>query len=133
MDTIGKISEQTGVNVETIRYYEKCGLLAKPSRTAGKHRIYDAVQKSRLVFIRRSRELGFSLQDIRNLLKAADGKLTCRTVYDLTRRHLHDVKAKIHDLRRLERVLAETSKKCSKGDIPECPIIEAIANSQLLR
>lgn len=132
MATIGQVSVQTGINIETIRYYEKCGLLPKPARTEGGHRVYDDRQKDRLAFIRRGRELGFSLEDIRDLLKAADGKMTCHQVSDITSRHLNNVRAKIRDLKRLERVLAQTVLKCGKGNAPKCPVIDAITQSALI-
>jgi len=102
MDTNGALSRKTGCHIETIRYYERIGLLRKPLRSEGGHRLYDNEQVKRLVFIRRSRELGFSLEEIRTLLKFVDGKrYTCEEVKIVTDRHLEDVKKKISYLRRL--------------------------------
>ena len=99
---IGTFSERTGCHIETIRYYERIKLLPKPPRTEGGHRLYDREQVKRLVFIRRSRELGFSLDEIRTLLRLVDGKrYTCQEVKTITETHLEDVKRKIADLRRL--------------------------------
>ena len=127
MVTIGGLSKQTGCNIETIRYYERIGLLPKPPRTEGGHRLYEREQIKRLVFIRRSRELGFSLDEIRTLLRLVDGKrYTCQEVKTLTEEHLGDIKKKITDLKRLQKTLGEISAQCQGGQIPECPIIDAL-------
>jgi MerR family transcriptional regulator, mercuric resistance operon regulatory protein len=104
MLSIGQLAAETGVNIETIRYYERVGLLAIPSRTTGRHRAYDKQYVQRLTFVRRSRELGFSLGDIRALLDLSDGKQD-RVARELTLRHLADVRGKIASLRKLERAL----------------------------
>jgi len=127
MVTIGGLSKQTGCNIETIRYYERIGLLPKPPRTEGGHRLYEREQIKRLVFIRRSRELGFSLDEIRTLLRLVDGKrYTCQEVKTLMEEHLGDIKKKITDLKRLQKTLGEISAQCQGGQIPECPIIDAL-------
>lgn len=125
--TIGKLSQQTGVNIETIRYYEKRGLIPPPPRTISGYRRYDEDHTKRLVFIRRSRELGFSLQEIGSLLGLVDtGSYTCGEVQTLTLHQLKNVKLKIADLRRLERTLAAMAAECEGGTIPECPVIDAL-------
>jgi MerR family transcriptional regulator, mercuric resistance operon regulatory protein len=124
--TIGALSKQSGVAVETVRYYEREGLLPSAPRTAGGHRIFGEAHLRRLSFIRRSRELGFSGSEVRTLLGMVDGGYTCGEVRDLTLRHLVSVRAKIADLRRLEKALAAISSKCDGGDTPDCPIIEAL-------
>jgi MerR family transcriptional regulator, mercuric resistance operon regulatory protein len=124
---IGALSEQTGVHVETIRYYEREGLLPGAPRTAGGHRVFGEAHRRRLLFIRRSRELGFSGAEVRALLRLVDGGYSCGEVRDLTLRHLADVRAKIADLRRLEKTLATISSKCAGGDLPDCPIVEALS------
>jgi len=127
MVTIGGLSQQTGCNIETIRYYERIGILAKPPRSEGGHRLYDRDQIKRLVFIRRSRELGFSLDEIRTLLRLVDGKrYTCQQVKTLMEKHLADVKKKISDLKRLQKTLGEISAQCEGGQVPECPIIDVL-------
>ena len=127
MVTIGGLSKQTGCNIETIRYYERIGLLPKPPRTEGGHRLYEREQIKRLVFIRRSRELGFSLDEIRTLLRLVDGKrYTCQEVKALTEEHLGDIKKKIADLKKLQKTLGEISAQCQGGQVPECPIIDAL-------
>lgn len=129
--TIGALSKQTGVNIETIRFYERIGILPKPPRSVGGHRIYGHDQLMRLGFVRRSRELGFSLQEVRGLLQLVDGgHYTCAEVKAITLDHLADVRRKIADLRRLERTLAEVSGKCRGGKVPDCPVIEALFDPQ---
>ena len=105
--SIGVVSERTGVNIETIRYYERIGLLPQPPRSQGRHRLYDETHRQRLGFIRRARELGFSLGEVRQLLGLAGGhRLTCDAVKDITERHIADIQRKVKDLKRLERVPA---------------------------
>lgn len=123
---IGKLAGETGVNIETIRYYERVGLLAAPPRTQGRHRVYDDHHAQRLTFIRRSRELGFSLEDIRTLLDLSDGKRDC-AARDLTLRHLTDVRGKITSLKRLERALKGMTEACKPGDQNSCPIFDALS------
>ncbi|MFQ5510177.1 MAG: helix-turn-helix domain-containing protein [Leptospirillia bacterium] len=124
---IGRLSRKTGVNVETVRYYERVGLLPKPARSEGGHRLYDEEARKRLSFIRRARELGFSLDEIRALLGLVDGgDYTCEEVRSVTLAHLDDVRRKIKDLKRLERTLADISSRCGGGAVPECPIVDAL-------
>ena len=125
--SIGALSEQTGVNVETIRYYEREGLLPSAPRTADGHRVFDQAHLRRLIFIRRSRELDFSGTEVRALLGLVDGGYTCGEVRDLTLRHRANVRAKIADLRRLEKTLTTISSECEGGDMPDCPIVEALS------
>ena len=124
--TIGKLSKATGVNVETIRYYEKIGLLPEPPRSAGGHRLYSDGHLKRLGFIRRGRELGFTLEEIRNLLGLVDGGYTCGEVKEATLRHMSDIRRKIADLKRMERTLADTAARCAGDDTPDCPIIDTL-------
>lgn len=125
--TIGETSRRTGVNIETIRYYERIGVMPRPRRTEGGHRAYDDDQLKRLHFVRRGRELGFSLDEVRAMLRLVDdGALTCGEIHAMTVAHLADVKRKIADLRRLETVLEAMAAECSRGDIPDCPIIETM-------
>ncbi len=127
MVTIGALSKQTGCHIETVRYYERIGVLFKPPRTEGGHRLYGREHIKRLMFVRRSRELGFSLGEIRTLLKLVDGKqYRCREVKALMEEHLGDIKKKISDLKRLQKTLADISSQCEGGMVPECPIIDAL-------
>ncbi len=125
---IGKLADRTGGNIETIRYYEREGLLPHPPRPQGKHRAYDERHAQRLVFIRRGRELGFSLDNIRTLLQLADdGNSACGAAKDVTLRHLTDVRGKIASLRKLERSLKDMTNACTPGNQLSCPIIETLS------
>ncbi len=125
--TIGALSKRTGCNIETIRYYERIGILPAPPRTEGGHRLYGRDHLKRLFFVRRSRELGFSLKEVRGLLSLVDGgDYTCAEVKTLTLRHADEVKRKITDLRKMERVLKDMASQCDGGEIPECPVIDAL-------
>jgi MerR family mercuric resistance operon transcriptional regulator len=124
---IGQLSKKTGCNIETIRYYEKRGLLPSPPRTAGGYRLYDPDHLKRLTFVMRSRDLGFSMAEIEKLLSLVDEhQLTCHDMHQQTLAHVGDIQSKIADLKRLERVLTEIASKCSDGTVPECPIIDAL-------
>lgn len=124
-----ELARRTGCNLETIRYYEKIDMIPDPPRTASGYRVYDEAHVSRLRFILRARELGFSIQQIRGLLDLVDGGTqTCAEVKERTGRHLADVRAKIADLKRIEKVLAETAAQCSGDDVPECPVLQALAS-----
>lgn len=124
---IGALAQRTGVNIETIRYYEKIGLLPTPPRTEGGHRLYSGPHLNRLVFIRRSRELGFTLEEVRNLLGLVEGGHTCGDVQAAALAHVDNIRRKIADLRRMERTLAETAARCKGGTAPNCPIIEVLS------
>jgi MerR family mercuric resistance operon transcriptional regulator len=125
--TIGALSERTGVHIETIRYYERVGLLARPARSAGGHRLYADTHQRRLVFIRRSRELGFSIDQIRGLLGLERGhNLTCAEVKALAQQRIAEIRHKMKDLKRLERVLTNLAAQCHSGEAPECPILDAL-------
>ena len=125
--SIGALSKRTGVHLETVRYYENIGIMPPPPRTAAGHRRYGQEHLKRLTFVKRSRELGFTLKDVRALLALVDGgDYTCGEVHGLTQKHLHDVRDKIADLQRMEVTLAEISDKCAKGTIPDCPVIETL-------
>jgi MerR family transcriptional regulator, mercuric resistance operon regulatory protein len=127
---IGALSEQSGVNIETIRYYERAGLLPKPERSAGGYRLYRSTDSDRLCFIRRARDLGFSLDEVRRLLDLADQKSrSCRRVHDIAVDHLAEVRTKIAGLRRMERVLAAMVKACAQGTMPACPLLETLAQA----
>jgi MerR family mercuric resistance operon transcriptional regulator len=132
--TIGRLSAASGCKIETIRFYERSGVLPAPPRTEGGHRVYAEDHLRRLTFIRRARELGFTLDEVRALLALADREgRTCAEVRDLTMRHLRDVRAKLADLRRLERVLAATVAGCEGEDVPECPVLDALRRPATLR
>jgi MerR family mercuric resistance operon transcriptional regulator len=131
--SIGKLAEHSGVNIETIRYYEKVGVMPAADRTAGGYRVYGPNHVKRLSFVRRGRELGFRLDELRGLLRLVDGhNYTCAEVRTLTLDHVAEIRRKIRDLRRLERIMAEMAARCTGGQIPECPIIDALFESKSL-
>ncbi|MBT4624217.1 MAG: helix-turn-helix domain-containing protein [Verrucomicrobia bacterium] len=124
---IGEMSKRTGVNIETVRYYERINIMPKPDRTAGGNRQYNHDQLKRLTFIKTSRELGFSIDEVRALLKMVDRQnFTCGEVHGLTIGHLASVREKIKGLRKLEKALVGMAAECSQGDVPDCPILEAL-------
>lgn len=122
------LARRTGCNLETIRYYEKIDMMPEPPRTASGYRVYDETHVARLRFILRARELGFSIEEIRGLLALVDGGTqTCSEVKERTERHLAEVRTKIADLKRIEKVLATTAAQCSGEQVPECPVLEALS------
>ncbi len=129
---IGEVSRRTGCNIETIRYYERIGLVPKPERTASRYRIYAREDVQRLVFVRRARELGFTLDEIRDLLRlAADVPDACAEARDVAAGHLGDVRAKIADLKKMERMLALAVSQCERGERPGCPVIDALSSGTI--
>ena len=128
---IGQLSEQTDCKIETIRYYEKIGLLPEPGRSEGGYRIYDEDHLKRLSFIRRSRELGFTIEEIRALLNLVDqNNYTCCDVKTITMQNLENIRQKIIDLKKLEKTLSGIAAQCAGDTTPECPIIDALFDSQ---
>lgn len=129
--TRGALAGRTGCNIETIRYYEQIGLLPAPLRSQGGHRLYGPSLAKRLNFVLRSRDLGFALEEIRELLRMVDGgNFTCAEVEALARSHAHDIRRKIADLRRLKAVLDDMADRCSGGKVPKCPIIDALFDAR---
>jgi MerR family transcriptional regulator, mercuric resistance operon regulatory protein len=125
--TIGQLSRLTGVNIETIRYYERIAMLPAPARTASGRRLYSATDVRILAFIRRSRELGFSLDDIRALIRlGGPEKASCREVREIATHHLDRIRAKLADLKKLERLLADTVTRCSGNKAPDCPVLDIL-------
>ena len=125
--TIGELSKATGSKIETIRYYERIGLLPKPARTTGNYRAYARTSLARLSFIRRARALGFTIDHVKTLLALSDRRRqSCTAVDALARAHLKEVEKKIADLQILRRELTDMISRCSVGTIGECRIIEAL-------
>ncbi len=123
----GELAANTGCNLETIRYYEKIGLMPEPSRSNSGYRLYQAEHERRLGFIMRGRELGFTINDLRSLLGLIDRRaVSCGDVERLAKGHLVSIRKKIADLRRMERVLGGTIKSCSGEDVPDCPLIDVL-------
>ena len=128
---IGELSRRTGVNIETIRYYERIKMLPRPARTSSGRRIYGPAETRILAFIRRARELGFTLDEIRTLLapSAKNGEGACAEVSELASGHLAEIRAKIADLKAMERVLAAAVRHCREGKASGCPLIDALWRS----
>ena len=125
---IGELSRRTGCNIETIRYYERIALLPAPARSAGRYRLYGTGDVRRLTFIRRARELGFTLDAVRDLLEHSDnGGAVCAEVCHVTASHLAEIRAKIADLQAMEHILAEAIERCASGELPGCPIMDALS------
>jgi Cu(I)-responsive transcriptional regulator len=124
---IGELARAADTKAETIRYYERIGLLPAPPRTAGNYRDYSVAHVTRLTFTRRARDLGFSIEQIRALLDLADRKeQSCEAVDVIAREHLAQVKRKLADLAALRRVLDALIGRCQHGTIAECRILEAL-------
>ncbi|MDF1632984.1 helix-turn-helix domain-containing protein [Mycoplana sp. MJR14] len=126
--SIGKLAEASGSKVETIRYYEQIGLLPEPERNAGNQRRYTARHYERLVFVLHARDLGLSIDAIRQLIDLSQHPdLPCRDADDIAQRRLEDVRQRIARLKLLEAELERTLSSCSHGTIAECKVIEALA------
>lgn len=124
---IGALSKQTGCHIETIRYYERIGLMPPATRSSGGHRLYGEADGKRLGFIRRTRELGFTLDQVRTLLRLVDGgRYTCAQVKRITVHHLDEVRRKVEDLRKIGQVLGEMAAQCDGGTVPKCAVIDAL-------
>lgn len=127
--SIGALAKRTGLTVEGIRFYEKAGILRATARTSGRHRLYSQADMRRLSFIRRARLLGFTLDEVRALLRFADdvGAGSCADAHRLATKHLVDVQGKLADLRKMERVLRRMVASCADGALPQCPLIETLS------
>ena len=126
--SIGHLAKATDTKVETIRYYERIGLLPLPARTAGNYRVYSQTHFHRLSFIRRARHLGFSIEQVRDLLGLSDERdRPCEAVDAIAREHLAAVDRKIADLQALRRELGSLISQCGCGTIADCRIIEALS------
>lgn len=131
---IGDLAERTGTNAPTIRYYEEIGLLPHPDRQEGNQRRYSENDVRRLTFIRRCRDFGFSIDQVRTLATLVqDRSRTCLEARDLAQAHLLTVRAKLKELRELERGIAgfveSCNIKCAGGPGPDCVILDDLANS----
>ena len=124
---IGEVAERSGCHPETVRYYERIGLLPAPPRTAGGYRDYRPADADRLRFISRGRELGFSLEEIRSLLGLAeDDGLSCQDVDRLARGHLLDIRKRLNDLQRMASELERVIGSCSGGERGQCAILDTL-------
>lgn len=125
--SIGALAARTGCKAETIRYYERIGIMPRPPRTSGGQRRYRIDHLMRLNFVRRARALGFPLDEVRALLRLVDeDDHSCAEVEVLARGHLDSVRARIADLKAMEAVLEDMVERCAGGTVPDCPIIEAL-------
>jgi MerR family copper efflux transcriptional regulator len=125
--TIGKLADQAGVGIDTVRFYERRGLLPKPQRTAAGYRLYDESSISRIRFVRRAKQLGFTLDEVEILLQLQDKGGRKAEVKSITTRKLAQIDAKIADLARMREVLTALASECSgQGSVSTCPIIEAM-------
>lgn len=122
---IGSVAEAAGVEVSTVRYYERRGLLAEPPRTSSGYRQYDETVVDRIRFVRQAQDLGFTLEEIEELLALrVEDSSSCGVVEEATRAKLRSVDAKIRELRRLRGVLARLVRSCeAKESTEECPVL----------
>jgi DNA-binding transcriptional MerR regulator len=124
---IGSLSQQSGCNIQTIRHYEDIGLLPSPKRTNGNHRLYDTGHIDRLIFIRRGRELGFSISDIRELFELSENPdASCEKASAIAKRHLEKIKKDKASLSALEKELSVIINACPNDKNSTCSIIEAL-------
>ena len=134
MFSIGKLSQQTDVKVPTIRYYEQIGLLPEPNRSEGGQRIYGTDTRDRLNFIRHARELGFSLDDIRELMTLSDNPdQSCEAVDAIAKRQLGEVTNRIARLTALQTELRRMVDQCACNTIGTCRVIEVLADHRLCK
>jgi MerR family mercuric resistance operon transcriptional regulator len=132
--TRGELARRTGVNAETIRYFERIGMLTEPQRTEGGHRIYDDSHVRTLGFVKRARGLGFAPQEVRAILGlGGPGNAPCVDVRDIAARHLDQVRTKIADLVEIERLLTRTIDHCSGRTDSECAVIEMIESPESVK
>lgn len=124
--TISHVARKTRTNVETIRYYQRRGLIEEPPKPLQGYRIYPAATVERIRFIKRAQELGFTLSEIKGLLVFGDGH--CRETQDLAERKLGEIEVRIHDLKAMRVVLRELVDACKRhGQTPGCPLVRSIA------
>jgi MerR family mercuric resistance operon transcriptional regulator len=125
---IGELSRRTGCTIETIRYYERIDLLPAPPRN-GRYRSFSDGDVARLEFVRRARQLGFTVGEVRTLLKlsATDSQSACAEIREISAAHLVNVRARITDLRAMERILSSAIRQCDAGQQPGCPLIDALS------
>lgn len=129
--SIGELARRTGVHIETIRYFEKVGLLDIPLRTEGGHRVYTRRDVQALGFIKRARELGSTPNEVRAFINlGGPGKACCDEVREIAVHHLEQVRRKMADLAQLEQLLASTVEQCSGGHVPECAVIDMLESTQ---
>lgn len=125
--TIGQLARQTGTKAETIRYYEKIGLLQPPLRSDGNYRYFSAQDQRRLSFVRRARELGFSIEQIRELIAFGEQREhECSSVDDVVKAHIADIARRVRDLQALQGELQRMIGNCPGGRVADCRVLEAL-------
>ena len=126
--TIGKVAHLGGVGVETVRFYEREGLIEEPPRTESGYRQYPQETVSRIHFIKRAKELGFSLREIKELLALRiDPEMSCEDIRQRAEAKIADIEEKVRTLRRMKKALAKLTAACSgRAPVSECPILEAL-------
>ncbi|WP_460001753.1 Hg(II)-responsive transcriptional regulator [Paradesulfitobacterium aromaticivorans] len=126
--TRGELAKNAGVNIDTIRYYEKLGLIPEQLRTKSGYRVFTPEMVERIRFIKRSQDLGFTLSEIKKLLTMAEsGSYGCREVREFTSQKIKEIEQKIRDLQNIKNVLQDLSSKCcDEWAIEHCPIIESL-------
>ncbi|BCK76255.1 MULTISPECIES: MerR family transcriptional regulator [Acetobacteraceae] len=130
--TIGKLASETGVHLETVRYYERIGLIPAPRRARNGYRHYRAEDVRRLSFVRRARDLGFDIEEIRTLLALAEpGLPSCDEVRTLAIAHLGDIQSKISDLQRLASLLTTSIEQCRESEALTCPVLDMLGASAI--
>lgn len=128
--TIGQLARRTGTKAETIRYYERIGLLAAPSRSGGNYRHYAPDATRQLAFVRRARELGFSIGQVRELLGlATEQDADCTRIDEVARTHVEAIEHKIRDLRQLKTELERMIGSCPGGRVSDCRVLDALSGS----
>ena len=126
---VGQFAKEAGINVETVRYYEKIKLLPRPKRRESRYRLYNETDLKRLLFIKRAKEIGFTLREIKELLELKiDSEAKCGDVKHFAEGKLRDVKNRINDLMRIKNVLEGLVAQCAREEVSadECPILESI-------
>ncbi|WP_171131973.1 MULTISPECIES: MerR family transcriptional regulator [unclassified Ruegeria] len=130
MFEIGEASRQSGVGIETIRYYEREGIVPKPVRATNNRRMFSAHDVGRLRFLKKCRDLGFPLADTKTLLSLSEGdEEDCRSVKELAELHIFNVREKINELKRLEAALNELTANCDSGNV-SCPMLSKLRTDQ---
>jgi len=126
--TIGKVAREAEVNIETVRYYERRGLITKPPRSESGYRLYSEETINLIKFIRHAKELGFSLREIKELLSLRVGKgVSCAEVRSRAEAKIAEIDNRIQSLKKMKNALVKLTKECSgKGPVSECPILEAL-------
>ena len=127
---IGEIAKRTGLKIETVRFYEAEGLIGPPSRSGGNYRVYDLAQLDRLSFIKRSRDLGFTLDQVRALLRLADDpRGSCAEADEIAASHIEVIDRKLADLASLRAEIATWGGTCTASTVAECKVIDALSSA----